>query len=49
MLFQLVLGGPGEALDTLDSRIRLPSIRVPINGNANGTSTPTMIVTRIGK
>ena len=33
---------------TPDSRIRLPSISMPISGVANGTSTPTTSVTTMG-
>ncbi len=33
---------------TFDSRIRLPSISMPISGVANGTSTPTTTVTMSG-
>ena len=34
---------------TPDSRIRLPSIRVPTRGVAKGTRVPTTTVTPIGK
>ena len=40
---------PTSRSTTFDSRIRLPSISMPISGVANGTRTPTTTVTTIGK